>query len=165
MRVLLVSTNPRITAEVETALAGKGDVELLEVRTPERALQQLEDVGGFGVVLADADTAPTGGFSLARDVKAREQMGMDMPPVILLIARDDDRFLAKWSQADAYLRKPPDPFDLSEVIDALLEGKPVPALPHVGSAQGDLPYDLKGIDAIGAQGGGSMLGGGTGAGL
>lgn len=159
MKVLLVSTNPRITSEVETALVGKGDVELLEVRTPERALQQLDEVGGFGLVLADADTAPTGGFALSREVKAREQMGAEMPPVILLIARDDDRFLAKWSQADAYLRKPPDPFDLAEVVDAVVAGTPVPALPHVGSARGDLPYDLQGIDVIGAQGGGSMLGG------
>lgn len=160
MRILLVSTNPRISMEVTSALVGEDDVDVLEVRTPERALQQLDDEGGFDLVIADADTAPTGGFALAREMKAREDMDREMPPVILLIARSQDKFLAKWSRADAFIRKPVDPFNLAEVIDALREGVPVPELPHVGSARGPLPSDLEGVDDIGAQGGGTMLGSG-----
>lgn len=160
MKVLLVSTNPRVSSEVTTALVGESDVDLLEVRTPERALQQLDEVGGYDLVIGDADTAPTGGFALSREVKARAEMGREVPPVILLIARDDDRFLAKWSQADAYIRKPADPFNLAQVIRAVVAGEPVPALPHVGSAVGALPRDLAEVEAINAQGGGSMLGSG-----
>lgn len=160
MKVLLVSTNPRISGEVTTALVGERDVDLLEVTTPERALAQLDEEGDFDLVIADADTAPTGGFALAREMKAREEMGRTMPPVILLIARDVDRFLAKWSRADAFLRKPPDPFDLAEVVRALREGVPVPELPHVGSARGPLPSDLEDVEDVTAQGGGSMLGSG-----
>lgn len=160
MRVLFVSTNPRISTEVMTALVGERDVDVLEVATPQRAQALLDDEGGFDLVIADADTAPTGGFALAREIKARQQMGRDMPPVILLIARDADRFLAKWSQADAYIRKPPDPFDLAEVVRALRDGVPVPELPHVGSLQAPMPSDLTGVEDITAQGGGSMLGGG-----
>lgn len=142
MRTLLVSTNPRISMEVTTALVGEPDVDVLEVSTPQRALQQLDDEGGFDLVIADADTAPTGGFALAREIKARVEMGRDMPPVVLLIARDADKFLAKWSRADAYIRKPVDPFNLNEVVRAVREGVPVPELPHVGSAQGPLPDDV-----------------------
>lgn len=160
MKVLLVCTNPRVSNEVTTALVGESDIDLVEVRTPERALQQIDEAGGYDLVIADADTAPTGGFALCREVKARGEMGRDVPPVILLIARDDDRFLAKWSRADAYIRKPADPFNLAEVIRAVGGGEPVPALPHVGSASGTLPRDLAEVDAINAQGGGSMLGSG-----
>lgn len=161
MKVLLVSTNPRISAEITTALVGERDIELLEVATPQRALAQLDAEGDFDLVVADADTAPTGGFALSREMKARVQMGRDMPPVILLIARDADRFLAKWSQADAFLSKPPDPFDLAEVVRALRDGAPVPELPYVGSARGPLPPDLADVADVTAQGGGSMLGSGS----
>lgn len=160
MRVLLVSTNPRMSKEVTTALVGERDVDILEVTTPARALQQIEAEGDFDLVIADADTAPTGGFALSREIKARVEMGMDMPPIILLIAREVDKFLAKWSRADAYILKPPDPFDLAEVVRAVRDGVPVPELPHVGSTQGPMPEDLEGIEDINAQGGGAMIGGG-----
>lgn len=159
MRTLLVSTNPRVTTEVTTALIGEPDVDLLTVATPQRALHQMEDEGDFDLVIADADTAPTGGFALARDMKARVQMGTAMPPIILLIARDADKFLAKWSRADAYIRKPVDPFNLAEVVRAVRDGVPVPELPHVGGLPGPMPEDLEGVEGVTAQGGGSMLGG------
>lgn len=159
MRTLLVSTNPRISTEVTTALLGEPDVDVLEVSTPQRALAQLDEEGGFDLVIADADTAPTGGFALAREMKARVQMGRDMPPIVLLIARDADKFLAKWSRADAYIRKPVDPFNLAEVVRAVRDGVPVPELPHVGGTHGPMPEDMAGVE-ITAQGGGSMIGGG-----
>lgn len=156
MRVLVVATEPRISTEVMTALVGEPDVDVLQVATPQRALQQLDEEADFDLVIADADTAPTGGFALAREVKARAQMGADMPPVILLLAREADRFLAKWSQADAFMLKPPDPFDLAEVVRALRDGEPVPRLPNVGVAQGPMPGDV-----VGALGGVNVPGGTT----
>lgn len=141
MKVLVVNQNPGVSAQLTSALIGEQDIELLEVRTPERAVRQLDDVGGFDLVLADADTAPTGGFALSRDIKARERMGQEVPPVVLLIARDQDKFLAKWSEADAFIIKPPDPFNLHSIIAAVVEGERVPDLPGVGST-GDLPEVL-----------------------
>jgi DNA-binding response OmpR family regulator len=141
MRVLVVNQDPQLSLVLTSALVGEADVAVLEVRTPQRALQQLDDVGGFDLVLADADTAPMGGFALAREVKARDKMGRDVPPVILLIARDQDRYLAKWSEADAYMRKPVDPFDLHAVVTAVVAGEDVPDLPGVG-ATADVPDAL-----------------------
>lgn len=131
MRVLLVSDNPRVSLQVTTALLGE-DVDVVEVRTPKRAVALLDDGERFDIVVGDADTAPSGGFVLAREIKARGQMGMDMPPVVLLLARRQDIFLSNWSQADAYLLKPVDPFDLAEVLRGLVAGHPLPALPNVG---------------------------------
>lgn len=157
MRILLVTTDRRISVSVTTALLGLADLDVLEVRTPQRALQQLDDVGGFALVVADADTAPTGGFALSREIKARAGMGRDMPPVLLLIARDADRWLAQWSEADAFIRKPVDPFDLREVAEALIEGRDVPALPRVGAGGGPMRENAKRVEAeaAGASGGSS----------
>ncbi len=133
VKLLVVTQDPRVTLQITSALADDADVRIMEVRTPQRALQQIDDVGGWDIVLGDADTAPTGGFYLAREMKAREQMGQVVPPIVLLIARDQDKFLAKWSKADAYVKKPVDPFDFHQVVEALIGGTEVPELPGVGS--------------------------------
>lgn len=148
MKVLVVNQDPAVSAQVANALLDEGEVQLLEVRTPRRALAVLDDDGAvstWDLVLADADTAPEGGFSLSREVKARGRMDRDVPPVVLLIARDQDKFLAKWSEADAFVVKPADPFDLHAVVTAVLAGEPVPDLPGVGSTAG-MPEVLQAPD-------------------
>lgn len=147
MRVLLVSDNPRLSASVETALIGDPDVEILEVRTPERAVAIIDDDQHFDIVVGDADTAPSGGFFLAREIKARGQMGRAMPPVVLFLAREQDRFLSNWSQADAFLIKPIDPFDFRTVINSLVAGDPVPTLPGVGGEPTASLLDIPGEDS------------------
>lgn len=132
MKVLLVSNSARLNSQVRSALVGRSEVDFLEVATPQRALQQIDDEGPFDVVVADNDTHPTGGLFLAREIKARGQMGRAMPSIILLLAREQDIWLSNWSQADAYILKPVDPFDFAEVLDAVLAGEDVPALPRVG---------------------------------
>ena len=130
--MLLVSGDPRVTVQVTSALVGRADLDVTEVTRPERALQQLDDAGPFDVVVADNDTHPTGGYHLAREVGARRQSGRAVPPVVLLLARLQDTWLSDWAQADAWVLKPVDPFDLAEVLDALVRARPVPELPGIG---------------------------------
>ena len=132
MRILLVTDNPKISVAVMSALIGERETDVMEVSTPQRAVSVIDSGEHFDVVLGDNDTAPTGGFFLAREIKARVQMGRDMPPVVLLLAREQDRFLSNWSQADAFVIKPVDPFNLREVLLAVAAGEPLPALPGVG---------------------------------
>ena len=134
LRMLLVSATPQVTEQVTTGLAGRTDLDVTQVATPQRALQQLDDEGPFDVVVGDNDTHPTGGFYLAREVAARRAVGRAVPPVVLLIARSQDAWLSDWAQADAWVQKPVDPFDLAETIDALVAGREVPELPGVGGA-------------------------------
>lgn len=132
MRILLVSSGPSLTRQVTSALPA--DAEVIEVRTPQRGLAVLDEgEHTFDVILGDADTHPTGGFYLAREIRARQTDGHEVPPVVLLIARPQDEYLSQWSQADAWILKPVDPFDLAEVLEALGAGRPVPALPGVGT--------------------------------
>ena len=145
MKVLVVTTDERVSLQVANALVDGVDdeqVAILEVRTPSRAMRVLEEHLDYDVVLADADTAPSGGFVLSRDMKAAMRMEQRMPPIVLLIARDQDKFLAKWAEADAFIRKPADPFDLAEVVDAVVKGEKVPTLPGVGATE-DLPEVLQ----------------------
>ena len=151
MKVLLVSASPGFTGQVTTAMTDGDQVSYTEVRRPERALAILDEGEPFDIVLADNDTQPTGGFYLAREMKARMRMGVELPPVLLAVAREQDDYLARWSEADAWILKPLDPFDLAEAVEALVERRPMPRLPGVktfeqmgaikgpGQAGGELP--------------------------
>jgi CheY-like chemotaxis protein len=130
VKILLVSSGPSLTRQVSAALPV--DAEVVEVRTPQRGLAVIDEgEHTFDVIVGDADTHPTGGFFLAREVVARKTDGMDLPPVVLLIARPQDEYLSRWAQADAWVVKPIDPFDLAEVLQAFADGTDVPALPGV----------------------------------
>lgn len=146
MRVLLVCDNPRVATSVHTALLGDPDAEVTQVRTPERGVALIDEGRQFDIVVGDADTAPSGGFFLAREIKARGQMGRDMPPVILFLAREQDRFLSNWSQADAYILKPVDPFNFRQVVQALVASEPLPELPGVGGEPTPSLLDIPGED-------------------
>ncbi|CAN5657623.1 hypothetical protein BH24ACT15_BH24ACT15_17790 [soil metagenome] len=132
MNILLVADHSSVAAQVRTAVDGWDASTVFHVSTPQRALALLDEGQGYDIVVGDNDTHPTGGLALCREVKARGQMGQDMPPVVLLIAREQDRWLANWAQADAYVQKPADPFDLRETMEAVIAGDPVPDLPGIG---------------------------------
>jgi DNA-binding response OmpR family regulator len=146
-RILLVAQRDDVAVEVTTGLSGGPDVSFLRVATPQRALAILDDPeehGRFALVIADNDTHPTGGFHLSREARVRRDMGQETPPVLLVLARPQDAWLSDWSQADAYMVRPIDPFDLAEAAEALIEARPLPALPGVGGDPVSGPYDLPG---------------------
>lgn len=136
MKILIVSGGPKVTSQITTALLGE-DFSYVEVRTPQRAFKVLEEDNSFDLILADCDTHPTGGFYLSREVRLRVADGAELPPVVLLVSRPQDEYLARWAEADAWIVKPVDPFDLLDVVEALIDRSPVPALPGVTTLTGD----------------------------
>jgi CheY-like chemotaxis protein len=155
VRLLLVSDNPRVSVQVEAALAGGESVAVVHVATPQRALHLVEEGERFDIVVADGDLTPAGGFVVARELKAlgkldRRRGGRDVPPVVLLLARPQDAWLADWSEADAWITKPVDPFDLAGVVEAIVTDRPVPALPGVGRGGGPMRAEAKAIEGAGA---------------
>lgn len=136
MKILIVSGGPKVTSQITTALLGE-DFTYVEVRTPQRALKVLEEDNSFDLILADCDTHPTGGFYLAREVRLLVADGAELPPVVLLVSRPQDEYLARWAEADAWIVKPVDAFDLADVVEALVDRSPVPALPGVTTLTDD----------------------------
>jgi CheY-like chemotaxis protein len=153
VRILAVIAEDRVRVAVASSFAGEAEVTLDEVRTPQRALARLDAGETFDVIVADADTHPTGGLALCREVKARADMGRAMPPVVLLLARPQDRYLATWARCDAHVAKPIDPFNLAAAVSAVAAGQQVPALPGVGVPR---PGPVEGEIAVEA--GGNMAG-------
>jgi DNA-binding response OmpR family regulator len=75
--------------------------------------------GGIDLVILDGESRPAGGLGLCRQLKD-EVAGC--PPILVLVARHDDAWLASWSQADGTLLLPVDPIDGAGTVANLLVG-------------------------------------------
>ncbi|MCW2671360.1 MAG: response regulator receiver protein [Frankiales bacterium] len=118
-QVLVYSDDPAFRDAVRLAVGRRPSpdlppVEFVEAPTGE-ALLEAVDAGGIDLVVVDGEARPTGGFGLAKQLK--DEIA-DCPPVLLLVARKDDTWLAKWSLADAFLSLPVDP---PATVDAVVE--------------------------------------------
>ncbi|MFD5269814.1 hypothetical protein [Streptomyces sp. NPDC058335] len=91
-------------------------VELLECATPAAVLTEL-DKGGIDVCVLDGEAAPMGGMGLCRQIKDEV---FRCPPVLLLIGRPQDAWLATWSRAEAAVTLPVDPVEFAEALAAIL---------------------------------------------
>ena len=72
-----------------------------EERAATGAVVSAMDAGGVDVAVLDGEASPHGGLGLCRQLKNEIYQ---CPPVLLLIGRVQDSWLAAWSQADAAVR-------------------------------------------------------------
>jgi DNA-binding response OmpR family regulator len=140
--VLVYSDDASVREQVRLALgrtpsADIGRVEYVECADGP-AVAATVDAGGIDLAILDGEAWPTGGMGLARQFKDEVE---DPPATLLLIARRDDQWLAKWSRADAVLPLPIDPFALTTTAVDLLRaratreqttGQAVEDTPHFG---------------------------------
>ncbi|MGY0062494.1 hypothetical protein ACWY4P_39185 [Streptomyces sp. LZ34] len=91
-------------------------VEFVECATLPAVLSALED-GGIDVCVLDGETAPAGGMGVCRQIKDEI---FRCPPVLLLIGRPQDAWLATWSRAEAAVTHPVDPVALADALAELL---------------------------------------------
>ncbi|GJM39458.1 MAG: hypothetical protein DHS20C19_28250 [Acidimicrobiales bacterium] len=78
------------------------------------------------LVLLDLQIGNMGGVAACLDVKQRVEMGdFEDRPVMLLLDREVDVFLAREARADGWLIKPLDAFRTLRAIEAALAGNPV----------------------------------------
>ena len=94
-------------------------VEYVEVATEPMVMEHL-DTGTFDLAILDGEAVPAGGLGIARQVKDEVY---EAPPVLVLIGRPDDAWLATWSRADAAVPHPVDPLQLATVVARLLRGR------------------------------------------
>lgn len=143
MNILMVADHAHAAEQIRAAFDTEEHTVFL-VSTPKRALALLDNPdehGTYDLVVADNDMQPEGGLSLSREIKMRALGGATMPPIILLLARPQDVWLANWSQCDAWAIKPASPLDLGELGEAVVAGKPIPDLPGLGSDPQPLPIE------------------------
>ncbi|MBW1601639.1 hypothetical protein JJV70_05845 [Streptomyces sp. JJ66] len=93
-------------------------VTYLECATLPAVLSALE-AGGIDVCVLDGEAVPAGGMGVSRQIKDEIYQ---CPPVLLLIGRAQDAWLATWSRADAVVAHPVDPAALADALASLLRG-------------------------------------------
>lgn len=91
-------------------------VEYLECATLPAVLSALEH-GGVDACVFDGEAVPAGGMGVCR--QAKDEI-FRCPPVLVLIGRPQDAWLASWSRADAAVSHPVDPVELNEALTGLL---------------------------------------------
>jgi DNA-binding response OmpR family regulator len=92
------------------------DAEVTDVAT-EAMLWRLLDAGRADVLVLDGESQPAGGMGVCRQAKDEIH---NCPPVLLIIGRPDDGWLATWSRADAVISHPIDPMELARELAGLM---------------------------------------------
>jgi DNA-binding NarL/FixJ family response regulator len=118
--LLVYASDPSVRERVRTALGtnpGPGlRVEIEEAVVGAEVVDRC-DAGGVDLVILDGEAAPTGGIGLCRQLKDELD---DPPPVLLLLGRRDDAWLATWSRAEGVALHPVDEFALTDAVLRLL---------------------------------------------
>ncbi len=108
--------------DVRASLSTAGH-ELVETADPRTAASAAKE-HDVDAVVVDLQVASMGGMAVTRDVRARFGMaGEPSPPVVMLLDRAADGFLAKRAGADAWVVKP---FTSRQLRDALDRALPAP---------------------------------------
>jgi DNA-binding NarL/FixJ family response regulator len=118
--VLVYSSHAATRARVITALGTRPAPGLaLTFVEAERGDQvvTLCDAGGIDLSILDGESAPEGGMGLSRQL--RDELD-DAPPVVLLVGRRDDAWLATWSRAEAVVPHPIDAVQIGQAVTGLL---------------------------------------------
>lgn len=121
MRVLVYSDDAATRAEVIQAIGRRpaADVPLVEIVecATEPKVHQWLGSGEIDVAVLDGETQPAGGMGVSRQAKDEVY---DCPPICLIIARRDDRWLAEWSKADAVVAQPLEPLVVADTVADLM---------------------------------------------
>ncbi len=120
--ILLATDSDWLADEVEAAVAGNHL--LHRVRAGVDVVPAIEEVDP-ALVLLDLQIGNMGGVATCLAIRHREGMGrLEVRPVLLLLDREVDTFIATQAGADSWLIKPLDPFRILRAIEAALAGEP-----------------------------------------
>ena len=122
--ILLHSHDHRVRDAVRAAVGRRAakdlpEIEWREVATPE-AVIAAADGGGLDLLILDGEAPKNGGMGLCRQIKHEIY---EAPPVLVLIGRAQDEWLAAWSEADAVVKHPIDPIEMAAAVAALVRAR------------------------------------------
>jgi DNA-binding response OmpR family regulator len=110
------TTRDRVLSALGTRPAPGLELEFVQASTG-REVVDICDGAGIHLAILDGEAAPTGGIGLGRQLKSELD---DPPPVLLLLGRRDDAWLATWSRAESVTPHPIDAVRITEAVVALL---------------------------------------------
>ena len=124
LKVLVYSDDQAVRASIRTSLGRRpaeyiSDVDIFECAT-EPAVIAAVDSKPFDLIILDGEAVPAGGMGVARQLKDEI---FNCPPVLLIVGRKDDQWLATWSGAEAIISHPIDPRALVKAAIELLEAR------------------------------------------
>jgi DNA-binding response OmpR family regulator len=130
MKVLVYSDDATTRSQIRLALGRRPAadlplIEYVEVATQPAVVARLDE-GDIDVAIVDGEAQPAGGLGVCRQAKDEVY---DCPPMLAIIARRDDGWLATWSRADAVLSLPLDPMALANSVADLMRRRAENRLP------------------------------------
>lgn len=119
--ILVASDAPSVRAEV-ASIAARPDVEIREARSgPEVMVAVADDIPDLVVV--DLQMGNMGGMAVCLELRLEESYdNLGHVPVLMLLDRRPDVFLARRSGAEGWLVKPLDPIRLRRAVTSLMDG-------------------------------------------
>ena len=116
--LLVVSDDPEVAEELRFGLPG--GIEVASANDARDAIAKLASLTPRAVVV-DLQTGSAGGFALARDMSQIARLAAI--PVIVLLEREADGWLAHQAGATLALKKPVDGSELLAAVSSVLGGK------------------------------------------
>ena len=116
VKVLVFSDDRTVREAVRLTLGRRvasdlPEIEVFEVATQGALLRTLDAGTDYALMILDGNAQPSGGFGLAYQVKEEYT---DCAPVMLLVTREADAWLASWSRAEAVTPFPIDPVTMPQ---------------------------------------------------
>lgn len=132
LNFLLYSDDSTTRAAIKSALGSKvspelGEHVIREFATADALRLYVDGVkpdsdSPIDLFILDGEAAPEGGMGVARQLKDEV---FNCPPVLLIVARKEDAWLAAWSRAEASVTHPVDPFTLASTVADLIRSHTV----------------------------------------
>jgi CheY-like chemotaxis protein len=119
MKALVVCDTEWVRTDVHAALIEPGTI-LVDEDDPARSAEHAR-TENVDVVVADLQVGSMGGMAITRSLKeAASLLGEEAVPVVLLLDRNADTFIAKRAGAAAWVRKPFTAFELRSAVAAAI---------------------------------------------
>ncbi len=124
LKVLVYSDDRTVRQQVYLALGPRPSADLPEIEYTECATEpaviSAVDKGGFDLLILDGEAAPAGGLGVSRQLKDEIYK---CPPILVLVGRPQDAWLATWSRADAAVAHPINGIALAGEVVRLLAAR------------------------------------------
>ncbi len=121
MKVLVYSDDRLVRQQVRTALGRRPAMDLPALTYIECATEPVVistvDAGGLDLLILDGEATPAGGMGVARQLKDEIYR---CPPILVIVGRPQDAWLATWSRADGVVSHPIDAITLAKTVEKLI---------------------------------------------